>query len=71
MTRQPIVGYCRDTEGDWVAKLRCGHQQHVRHKPPWTVRPWVASAAGRESMLGFTLACPQCERGEPCPDDQQ
>ena len=26
--------------------------QHVRHRPPFVNRPWVASAAGREAMLG-------------------
>jgi hypothetical protein len=24
---------------DWVADLVCGHQQHIRHMPPWRHRP--------------------------------
>lgn len=64
--QQPIVGYHRDEEGDWVAELACGHNQHVRHKPPWTERPWVLSAEGRRSRLGLELGCVKCARGDPC-----
>ncbi|HET7314277.1 DUF3565 domain-containing protein [Salinisphaera sp.] len=63
--RQPIAGYHRDLEDHWVAELACGHNQHVRHDPPWVQRPWVTHAAGRESMLGFELDCKKCDRGEP------
>lgn len=63
--RQPISGYHRDDEQHWVAELACGHFQHVRHDPPWVDRPWVTSAAGRESMLGHELNCLKCERGAP------
>jgi hypothetical protein len=27
-----IVGFHQDAEGDWVAKLACGHRQHVRQR---------------------------------------
>ncbi|WP_158972724.1 DUF3565 domain-containing protein [Paraglaciecola sp. L3A3] len=60
-----IVGYHKDELDDWVAELVCGHNQHVRHNPPWTSRPWVISAQGRESMLGHKLYCKKCETGEP------
>lgn len=63
--RQPIVGYHRDEEEHWVARLACGHNQHVRHQPPWTERPWVTGEAGRRSRLGLELECVKCERGEP------
>ena len=63
--RQPIVGYHTDDEGHWVAKLACGHNQHVRHQPPWIERPWVVTEAGRRSRLGLKLECVKCERGEP------
>ncbi len=33
-----IDGYHQDEVGDWVAELRCGHGQHVRHRPPFWVR---------------------------------
>jgi hypothetical protein len=60
-----ITGYHRDEEGQWVAELECGHDQHVRHDPPWTLRPWVTTPEGREAMLGAALDCRRCERGEP------
>ena len=62
---QPIAGYHQDAEGHWVAELACGHDQHVRHDPPWAERPWVTTSEGRTRFLGTTLACKKCERGEP------
>lgn len=62
---QSIAGYHQDEEQYWVAELVCGHFQHVRHDPPWTVREWVTTAAGRESMLGYRLDCRKCDRAEP------
>jgi hypothetical protein len=55
-----IVGYHRDELGDWVAELECGHGQHVRHDPPWQVRPWVTTDAGRAEHLGTILLCVRC-----------
>ena len=63
--RQPIIGYHRDDEQHWVAELACGHYQHVRHNPPWTLRPWVLTEAGRRSRLGLTLRCRKCEQQAP------
>lgn len=63
--RQPIAGYHRDEEGHWVAELACGHNQHVRHDPPWVERDWVTTEAGRRSMLGFELNCVKCDEGAP------
>ena len=60
-----IVGFHQDDEQHWVAELDCGHDQHVRHDPPWQNRPWVVHAAGREAALGRLLACRQCEQGAP------
>lgn len=62
---QRITGFHLDDEGHWVAELECGHNQHVRHNPPWTVRPWVTTAEGRASKLGVTLACRKCDEGAP------
>jgi len=59
--KQPIVGFHQDDEGHWVADLRCGHGQHVRHDPPWQVREWVTTRAGRESRLGVELDCRRCD----------
>jgi Protein of unknown function (DUF3565) len=61
MTEQPIVGYHQDEHGDWVAELACGHGQHVRHRPPWELRPWVAIEAGRRVHLGKLLRCVRCD----------
>jgi hypothetical protein len=60
--KQPIVGYHRDEEGHWVAELRCGHGQHVRHDPPWQLRPWVITAEGRAGYLGVEFECVLCDR---------
>ncbi|KQV91733.1 DUF3565 domain-containing protein [Rhizobacter sp. Root1221] len=62
---QPIVGFHQDDQHDWVAELACGHVQHVRHNPPWTSRPWVTTAEGRQGVLGCTLACRKCDQGAP------
>ncbi|MEZ4368912.1 MAG: DUF3565 domain-containing protein [Kofleriaceae bacterium] len=60
-----ITGYHQDEHGDWVAELACGHRQHVRHRPPFFLRPWVTTAAGRAEHLGTVLPCVRCDRGEP------
>lgn len=62
---QPISGYHRDDEHHWVAQLACGHNQHVRHDPPWQNRPWVTTAEGRAQMLGVMLDCKKCDEGAP------
>jgi hypothetical protein len=62
--KQAITGFHRDDEGDWVAELSCGHNQHVRHNPPFVQRPWVISEAGRAGRLGTLLPCPPCDRAE-------
>lgn len=63
--RRPITGYHTDEEGHWVAQLACGHNQHVRHDPPWQQRPWVTTRAGRVAFLGRLLECPKCDTGAP------
>lgn len=57
-----IIGFTQDEEDHWVALLACGHQQHVRHKPPLVERPWVLTPAGRQSRLGTKLNCKRCEQ---------
>ena len=61
---QPIIGFHQDEQSDWVADLACGHTQHVRHLPPWTLRPWVISKEGREQHLGTELICLKCMQPE-------
>lgn len=62
---QAILSFHRDTLGDCVARLACGHHQHTRDDPPWIDRPWVRTAAGRAGMIGSTLACVKCRDGLP------
>jgi hypothetical protein len=63
--KRRIVGFHLDDEAHWVAELDCGHNQHVRHAPPWVSRPWVATAEGRASRLGSELECRKCASGAP------
>jgi len=60
MATTTIRGFHQDAEGDWVADLSCGHGQHVRHRPPWQVRPWVTTEVGRSERLGTDIECPLC-----------
>lgn len=63
MTERAIVGFHMDEHGDWVAELECGHGQHVRHRPPWELRPWVVTEEGRRQRLGQLLQCRKCDQG--------
>ena len=60
---QAILCFHLDENNDWVAELACGHNQHVRHNPPWTNRPWVVTPEGRAKMCGQKLACKKCDTG--------
>ena len=64
IVQRAIVGFHQDELGDWVAELACGHGQHVRHKPPFQLRPWVVTPEGRAAMLGSELGCVRCDRFE-------
>ena len=59
--QRAVVGFEQDEEGHWVASLECGHGQHVRHDPPWTVREWVVTEAGRTARLGTRMECKLCD----------
>jgi hypothetical protein len=54
------MGYHQDEEQNWVAELSCGHQQHVRHPPPFIERPWVLTETGRAAKIGHPVTCSQC-----------
>ena len=56
-----IAGFHQDEENFWVAELECGHKQHVRHKPPMTLRPWVNDENGRKERVGTFLSCKACD----------
>lgn len=59
-----MTGFHQDDVGDWVAELECGHNQHVRHRPPFQIREWVTDDESRRARLGAPLDCPLCDRGE-------
>lgn len=59
--KRKIIGFHKDEHADWVADLECGHQQHVRHNPPWMVRSWIETPEGRGSRIGVELDCQRCD----------
>lgn len=63
--KQSIVSFHIDEHSHWVARLACGHHQHVRHDPPWMNRPWVTSESGRHAWIGYQLECKKCDEGQP------
>jgi hypothetical protein len=63
--KRKIVSFHQDDEQHWVARLECGHNQHVRHNPPWTNRPWVVTPEGRAAAIGAELNCKKCDEGRP------
>jgi hypothetical protein len=65
--QQRITGFHQDEERHWVARLECGHTQHVRHDPPWQMRPWVLTEESRNSRLGSTLNCILCDTAAAAP----
>lgn len=62
--QRAMRGFHQDAEGHWVAELVCGHRQHVRHQPPFTLRPWVLTEEGRAGRIGQCLECAACDRRE-------
>jgi tellurite methyltransferase len=62
--QRAIEGFERDEDGEWVARLACGHRQHVRHKPPFQERAWLTTEAGRRDKLGSLLDCLFCNMAE-------
>ncbi len=58
---QAIIGFTTDEENHWLAKLQCGHNQHVRHQPPFINRPWVINELTRMEKLGQQLNCVKCD----------
>lgn len=55
-----VIGFRQDAQGHWAAELECGHTLHLRHDPPWQVRPWVESEQGRAGFMGTMLECGVC-----------
>jgi hypothetical protein len=59
--QRAAVGFEQAAEAHWVARLECGHAQHVRHDPPWTVREWGPTESGRAVRIGMKLDCKLCD----------
>ncbi len=59
-----ISDFHLDGDGDWVAELSCGHDQHVRHRPPFQDRSWVVGEESRTGGIGTPIECPPCSRAE-------
>lgn len=60
--QRTIVGYRQDELGDWIVELSCGHSRHVRHDPPFQVRPWVLDEESRRQRLGTEIECGLCRQ---------
>ncbi|MFV0387422.1 MAG: DUF3565 domain-containing protein [Pyrinomonadaceae bacterium] len=63
--KSEIIGFNRDDENDWRAKLACGHYRHMRHKPPLITREWITTKAGRLEKIGVEIECKKCDDAEP------
>ena len=59
--QRKIIGFYQDPEGQWTVQLDCGHTRHVRHNPPWEVREWVTTEAGRTQWVGKMMECTKCD----------
>jgi hypothetical protein len=59
-TARKIVDFHLDEKLDWVAELECGHEQHVRHNPPFMRAHWVTTPQGRLERIGHELTCLMC-----------
>ena len=66
--RRTIIGFYEDIAGDFVAMLDCGHEQHVRHRPPFAERPWVLTEEGRRAKIGEALECRLCDEAAEAGD---
>jgi len=64
-----ITGLRNDADGQWIADLECGHSRHVRHTPPWEVRPWILDEASRRAHLGTPLECRRCDAPDAASGD--
>ncbi len=62
--KRAITGFYTDDEDHWVARLVCGHGQHMRHDPPASDREWVLTEEGRNGKLGTIVECLKCEMKE-------
>ena len=54
-----------------MARLECGHDQHVRHDPPLVYRDWVLDEQTRQARIGMVLNCVLCDDRSSLTDDDR
>jgi tellurite methyltransferase len=59
-----MLGFTADEQGDWVARLDCGHRRHIHHRPPLADYPWITDEAARAARIGQSIECQRCARAE-------
>ncbi len=59
-----VTGYQADENGDLVAELACGHDQHVQPQPLLQLRDRIAGPVRNAACLGALLDCPLRDRTE-------
>ena len=59
--QRTITGFYQDEQDHWTARLDCGHGLHMRHDPPWQLRPWVLTEEGRAQRIGQIVECKKCD----------
>jgi Protein of unknown function (DUF3565) len=57
---ETIVAFHLDEHSDWVAELKCGHEQRIERTPLWNYRYWLTTPQGRFEYLGLELNCLTC-----------
>lgn len=55
-----ILGFEQDDQGDWRARLDCGHKRHLRHDPPRESRPELLQEQSRQAAVGGLIFCGRC-----------
>ncbi len=57
-----IESWRRESAQAVIVRLGCGHQRHVRHRPPLDMHPWVPDDAGCAARVGEPIECVACAR---------
>ncbi len=59
-----ISSWRRESSDAVIVRLECGHDRHVRERPPLSSHPWVLDDAACEARVGATIECLRCARRE-------
>jgi tellurite methyltransferase len=63
-----ISSWRREAADVVVLRLDCGHDRHVRHRPPLSSHVWVMDDATCEVRVGESIECLRCGRPVKLPD---